>query len=138
VVNTLYIWNKPRHCLFLICCIYMYIIIISHARVHTQSPHICCIETMAQYVLTRPNKYFHSHLQYGSTPIFVASRNGHIQVVKILLDNGANPNIQKEVNICSLQYSFTPWQRIFCRKEFLMILYNFQEHVAFFSVPGWS
>ena len=46
---------------------------------------------------------FPSHLQNGSTPIFVASQNGHIQVVEILLNNGANPNIQKEVLLSSIE-----------------------------------
>ena len=63
------------------------------------------VEAKAEFVLTQTTA-FPSHLQNGSTPIFVASQNGHIQVVEILLDNGANPNIQTEVKLSNpLSYS---------------------------------
>ena len=38
-----------------------------------------------------------SLLQDGTTPLYMASQEGHEGVVKLLLDNGANVNQQDEV-----------------------------------------
>ena len=37
------------------------------------------------------------HIQSGSTPLFVASQNGHKDVVTTLLRNGADVNLRFEV-----------------------------------------
>ena len=36
-------------------------------------------------------------LQNGVTALYVASRNGHFEVVNILLQNGAHVDVRKEV-----------------------------------------
>ena len=33
------------------------------------------------------------------TALYVASKNGHVEVVNILLQNGAHVDVQKEVNL---------------------------------------
>ena len=42
--------------------------------------------------------------QDGRTPLYIASRDGHTDVVRILLENKANPNINDEVS-----YSIIPF-----------------------------
>ena len=42
------------------------------------------------------NTYFHP-LQSGSTPLFIASENGHTDIVNTLLQNGADTNIASMV-----------------------------------------
>ena len=37
--------------------------------------------------------------QDGSTPIFTAAYNGKVDVVRVLLDGGADPNIQDNVRM---------------------------------------
>ena len=39
----------------------------------------------------------HSSLQYGRTPLMVASGWGHVECVKLLLDKGAHANNKSEV-----------------------------------------
>ena len=39
-----------------------------------------------------------SSLQYGCTPLMEASRLGHVQCVKVLLDWGAQVNLQNKVS----------------------------------------
>ena len=41
--------------------------------------------------------------QYGDTPLYEASSNGHSDVVRLLLENKADPNISNEVS-----YSIIP------------------------------
>ena len=36
--------------------------------------------------------------QFGYTPLFIASSNGHTDVVKLLLENKADPNIRYMVS----------------------------------------
>ena len=36
----------------------------------------------------------HEHFDKERPPIIIASQYGHEEIVKLLLDNGANPNIQ--------------------------------------------
>ena len=36
-------------------------------------------------------------LQYGRTPLYTACQNGHESTVLVLLQNGANPNLQDKV-----------------------------------------
>ena len=38
-----------------------------------------------------------SLMQYGHTPLIVASQNGHKEVVELLLDNGATVDQQNKV-----------------------------------------
>ena len=42
--------------------------------------------------------------QYGKTPLYTASSNGHTDVVKLLLENKADPNVSDEVS-----YSIIPF-----------------------------
>ncbi len=37
-------------------------------------------------------------LQFGTSPLHVASRGGHVETVKVLLAQNANPNTHDEVN----------------------------------------
>ena len=37
------------------------------------------------------------HMQHGYNPLIIASYNGHIDVVRLLLQNKADPNIRNEV-----------------------------------------
>ena len=39
-----------------------------------------------------------NHLQYGETALMMASEKGHMECVKILLDGGADVNMQDEVS----------------------------------------
>ena len=41
---------------------------------------------------------FLNYIQDGVTPLHFACENGHDEVVKILLQGGADPNIQDKVN----------------------------------------
>ena len=43
---------------------------------------------------------FVSSTQSGATPLFAASQNNHIDVVKLLLTAGANPDLAREVRDC--------------------------------------
>ena len=47
--------------------------------------------------------YYMHHLfivvQDGTTPLYVASQNGHTNVVDVLLRHGADPNLAKHVSI---------------------------------------
>ena len=45
-------------------------------------------------------------LQGGETPLYIASQNGHTDVVRILLENKADPNISDEVS-----YSIIPFNQ---------------------------
>ena len=38
-------------------------------------------------------------LQNGVTALYVASHNGHVEVVNILLQNGAHVDVQEEVHL---------------------------------------
>ena len=38
-------------------------------------------------------------LQYGGTPIYLASRYGHVQVVEKLISSGADVNVVDEVSV---------------------------------------
>ena len=42
--------------------------------------------------------YMHSYLQFGCTPLIVASGGGHVECVKLLLDRGAQANLQCNVS----------------------------------------
>ena len=42
--------------------------------------------------------------QYGYTALMVASRNGHKEVVKLLLDHGADINMQDNVSVIDMIY----------------------------------
>ena len=44
--------------------------------------------------------------QDGETPLYIASHNGHTDVVRILLENEANPNISDAVS-----YSIIPFNQ---------------------------
>ena len=39
-------------------------------------------------------------LQYDETPLYIASANGHTDVVRVLLENKADPNISDNVSYC--------------------------------------
>ena len=38
-------------------------------------------------------------LQWGDFPLFWATKMGHLETVKLLLDHGADPNIPDEVSV---------------------------------------
>ena len=38
----------------------------------------------------------------GETPLFMAIERGHVEVVRLLLDNGADPNIPDRVSVAEL------------------------------------
>ena len=40
-------------------------------------------------------------MQYGTTPLYIASQNGHTSVVSLLLDKGAAVNLQDKVTMIS-------------------------------------
>ena len=40
-----------------------------------------------------------SALQNGATPLFMASQDGHVSIVDILLRNGADPNLAQTVSM---------------------------------------
>ena len=49
----------------------------------------------------------HSKQKDGYSPLFFAAKNGHTSVVKILLENGANPNLSSKVSLLfSFQFHF--------------------------------
>lgn len=61
--------------------------------------------------------FFHSFYQYGFTPIAVAASEGHPEIVSLLVQRGADPTLQDEVNcypslfiLCSggFQFGETP------------------------------
>ena len=37
------------------------------------------------------------HMQDGKTPMYIASQHGHTDIVRLLLENKADPNISDEV-----------------------------------------
>ena len=41
---------------------------------------------------------FMTCMQEGMTPLFMASQNGHKEVAQLLLQNGAQPDIQRNVS----------------------------------------
>ena len=47
---------------------------------------------------------FHCCLQLGSTPLYLASQEGHIQVAELLLQAGASVDKEKEVRCCLRLY----------------------------------
>ena len=53
-----------------------------------------------QYCISKCMFYYTLYvlsLQIGETPLYEASRNGHTDVVRILMENKADPNISDEV-----------------------------------------
>ena len=53
--------------------------------------HICCV-CMCTCLFLDP-------IQKGWTALYIACKKGHDELVKILLQAGADPNIQNEVSI---------------------------------------
>jgi len=43
-----------------------------------------------------------SHIQYGNTALMIASNNGHLEVVKYLVKNGANIGDNNEVRCINI------------------------------------
>ena len=61
---------------------------------------LCCYNTCNNIIVmvTGTRIYMHFPLtQTGATPLFIASQKGHIEVVNILIRNGANINLAKKV-----------------------------------------
>ncbi len=58
----------------------------------------------------------------GWTPLMIASANGHKEIVSILLENGADPNIQNELGRTALQYAV--------RYEFIEIIQMLLDYKA--------
>ncbi len=51
-------------------------------------------------------------IQDGTTPLFMASQNGHPEVVELLLQNSATVDAQREVSLlcpCTNHYSSLVW-----------------------------
>ena len=46
------------------------------------------------------------HVQNKSSPLMVASQNGHVDVVNVLLQHGASVNLQNKVNLHMLTFLF--------------------------------
>ena len=73
-------------------CLYIYNI----------SPHIChvyCLESICVYMYSIVS----STVQDGFSPLYVASQEGHSQIVDILLLKGADPNLT--LKVCVLVWS---------------------------------
>ena len=56
-----------------------------------------CIPNLAIIVIIQVAYWIQFSLQNGGTPLFIASQNGHSDVVNILIRNGANINMAKKV-----------------------------------------
>ena len=54
-------------------------------------------------VLPMKCTYIYLSLQDGKSPLMVASLVGHFEIVKLLLDKGAEVNHQNEVNYCTIK-----------------------------------
>ena len=52
-----------------------------------------------------PSYYMHLSLQGGRTPLMAASAGGHVGCVQLLLDRGAQSNLQNRVSAVTL-YQF--------------------------------
>ena len=65
--------------------------------------------------------------QDGATPLFIASQNGHSDVVNILIRSGAGVDVPENVSNCKLVWYF------FCSEHELLIQCSI--HVLFL---GWS
>ena len=52
-------------------------------------------------------------LQNGTTALWMASQNGHVDVVNILLSNGASADIQKEVIFSRYTVLTGQWQNAY-------------------------
>ena len=55
----------------------------------------------AAYILTIHYEYMHDLFivfQNGATPLYMASQNGHTNVVDVLLRQGADPNLATHVS----------------------------------------
>ena len=49
------------------------------------------------------------HLQYGNTPLMLASQFGHVECVKVLSDRGAQAQLKDKVSTRDLSDSYLGW-----------------------------
>ena len=60
---------------------------------HNHNYHVILLFTLA-------NTYKHTaHVQLGQSPLWSASYDGHLKCVELLIDAGANVDMQEEVSV---------------------------------------
>ena len=72
-------------------------------------------------------------LQYGDTPIHLALRYGHVEVVEKLISSGANVNVVDKVSV--MYYSVTHYSYTVLHD---MLLFTVWRHTHPFGFNKWS
>ena len=60
--------------------------------------HNVCADMMEYIDGASYDVYLYMYLQYGRSPLMGASHQGHVEIVKLLLDMGAEVNYQNMVS----------------------------------------